>query len=78
MKKLFKWIFWLAVAAGLGYGGYTIYNATNDEETPVVEAVEVVEEPVVEAETPVVDTVEVAEVAIEETNVELNTEETNE
>lgn len=65
MKKLFKWIFWLAIVAGLGYGGYTMYNTINDEETTAVDTVEIVEETTIEAEN-------------EETNVELNTVETNE
>lgn len=69
MKKLIYVLAALLIAGG-AYWAVSEYCLEKD---PVVENVEVVEEPVVEA-----DSVEVVEIAIEETNVELNTAETNE
>lgn len=74
MKKL---IYVLAALLIAGGAYWTVSEYCLDKE-PVVENVEVVEEPTIEA-----DSVEVVEIAIEETvndetNVELNTEETNE
>jgi hypothetical protein len=69
MKKLIY-----ALAALLIAGG--VYWAVSEyclDKEPVVEKIEVVEEPTIKA-----DSVEVVEIAIEETNVELNTVETNE
>ena len=69
MKKLIYVLAALLIAGG-AYWAVSEYCL---EKEPVVETVEVVEEPTIEA-----DSVEVVEIAIEETNVELNTEETNE
>ena len=78
MKKILKsWITWAIVAVACFATAYFI-NANQEPVVENVETVEVVEEPTIEA-----DSVEVVEIAIEqteneETNVELNTEETNE
>ena len=74
MKKL---IYALAALLIVGGAYWAVSEYCLDKE-PVVETVEVVEEPTIEA-----DSVEVVEIAIEETeneetNVELNTAETNE
>lgn len=74
MKKL---IFVLAALLIAGGAYWTVSEYCLDKE-PVVEKIEVVEEPTIEA-----DSVEVVEITIEETenedtNVELNTVETNE
>jgi hypothetical protein len=69
MKKLIYALAALLIAGG-AYWAVSEYCL---EKEPVVEKIEVVEEPTIEA-----DSVEVVEIAIEETNVELNTEETNE
>lgn len=69
MKKL---IYVLAALLIAGGAYWAVSEYCLDKE-PVVETIEVVEEPTIEA-----DSVEVVEIAIEETNVELNTEETNE
>ena len=74
MKKLIYVIAALLIAGGAYWVGFEKYS----KKAPVVETVEVVEEPTIEA-----DSVEVVEIAIEEsvndeTNVELNTAETNE
>lgn len=69
MKKL---IYVLAALLIAGGAYWTVSEYCLDKE-PVVEKIEVVEEPTIKA-----DSVEVVEIAIEETNVELNTEETNE
>ena len=74
MKKLIYVLAALLIAGG----AYWAVSECCLEKVPVVENVEVVEEPTIEA-----DSVEVVEIAIEETendetNVELNTEETNE
>ena len=78
MKKILKsWITWAIVAVACFATAYFI-NANQETNVENVETVEVVEEPTIEA-----DSVEVVEIAIEvteneETNVELNTAETNE
>ena len=69
MKKLIYVLAALLIAGG-AYWAVSEYCL---EKEPVVEKIEVVEEPTIEA-----DSVEVVEIAIEETNVELNTAETNE
>ena len=74
MKKLIYALAALLIAGG----AYWAVSEYCSEKEPVVETVEVVEEPTIEA-----DSVEVVEIAIEqteneETNVELNTAETNE
>ena len=74
MKKLIYVLAALLIAGGV----YWAVSEYCPEKEPVVENVEVVEESTIEA-----DSVEVVEIAIEETeneetNVELNTEETNE
>ena len=69
MKKL---IYVLAALLIAGGAYWAVSEYCLDKE-PVVEKIEVVEEPTIKA-----DSVEVVEIAIEETNVELNTEETNE
>jgi hypothetical protein len=69
MKKLIYVLAALLIAGG-AYWAVSEYCL---EKEPVVEKIEVVEEPTIEA-----DSVEVVEIAIEETNVELNTVETNE
>jgi hypothetical protein len=69
MKKL---IYVLAALLIAGGAYWTVSEYCLDKE-PVVEKIEVVEEPTIKA-----DSVEVVEIAIEETNVELNTVETNE
>ena len=69
MKKLIYALAALLIAGG-AYWAVSEYCL---EKEPVVENVEVVEEPTIEA-----DSVEVVEITIEETNVELNTVETNE
>ena len=74
MKKLIYALAALLIAGGVYWAGFEHCS----KKEPVVEAVEIVEEPTIEA-----DSVEVVEIAIEETeneetNVELNTVETNE
>ena len=69
MKKL---IYVLAALLIAGGAYWAVSEYCLDKE-PVFETIEVVEEPTIEA-----DSVEVVEIAIEETNVELNTVETNE
>ena len=74
MKKLIYVLAALLIAGG-AYWGVSEYCLDKE---PIVETIEVVEEPTIEA-----DSVEVVEIAIEatedeETNVELNTVETNE
>lgn len=69
MKKL---IYVLAALLIAGGAYWAVSEYCLDKE-PVVEKIEVVEEPTIKA-----DSVEVVEIAIEETNVELNTVETNE
>jgi hypothetical protein len=74
MKKL---IYVLAALLIAGGAYWAVFEHSSKKE-PVVETVEVVEEPTIEA-----DSVEVVEIAIEETendetNVELNTVDTNE
>lgn len=69
MKKLIYVLAALLIAGG-AYWAVSEYCL---EKEPVVEKIEVVEEPTIKA-----DSVEVVEIAIEETNVELNTVETNE
>ena len=74
MKKLIYVLAALLIAGG-AYWAVSEYCLDRE---PVFETIEVVEEPTIEA-----DSVEVVEIAIEETkneetNVELNTEETNE
>ena len=78
MKKILKsWITWVIVAVACFATAYFI-NANQETRVENVEKIEVVEEPTIET-----DSVEVVEIAIEEagneeTNVELNTVETNE
>lgn len=67
-----KFIYALAALLIAGGAYWAVSEYCLDKE-PVVEKIEVVEEPTIKA-----DSVEVVEIAIEETNVELNTEETNE
>lgn len=67
-----KFIYALAALLIAG-GAYCAVSEYCLDKEPVVEKIEVVEEPTIKA-----DSVEVVEIAIEETNVELNTEETNE
>lgn len=74
MKKLIYVLATLLIAGG----AYWAVSECCLEKEPAVEKIEVVEEPTIEA-----DSVEVVEIAIEETendetNVELNTVETNE
>lgn len=69
MKKLIYVLAALLIAGG----AYWAVSEHCSEKEPVVEKIEVVEEPTIKA-----DSVEVVEIAIEETNVEFNTVETNE
>ena len=74
MKKLI----YVLVALLIAGGAYWAVSEYCLDKEPVFETIEVVEEPTIEA-----DSVEVVEIAIEatedeETNVELNTVETNE
>lgn len=74
MKKLIYALVALLIVGGV----YWVVSEYCLDKEPVVEKIEVVEEPTIEA-----DSVEVVEIAIdetenEETNVKLNTEETNE
>ena len=74
MKKL---IYVLAALLIAGGAYWAVSEFCLDKE-PVVEKIEVVEEPTIEADSVEVVEITIDETANEETNVELNTAETNE